>query len=97
MGYSAISKCVNQSVMTIFGEASMRRDKIGVWQRRLRLCCRTGISQNLQVASVLSISATRCAKTCPKAPGRQMIEILYLKVSWFLCCEPSFPSTSTTS
>ena len=69
MGYSAISKCVSQQVIYIFGEASIRSETIGVWQRRLRLCCCNGTPQNLQVASVLILSATRCAKTSPKAPG----------------------------
>lgn len=69
-GYAAISKFVIRLVMIVFGEASIRRGRgiIGVWQRRLRLCCCTGTAQNLQVASVLSLSATRCAKTSPKGP-----------------------------
>ena len=72
-GYSAISNCVIQLVMIIFVGASIHKAIIGVWQRRLRLrCCSpTGKPQNLQVASVLSLSATRCAKTCPKGSGAQ--------------------------
>ena len=46
MGYFAISKCVNRLVIDVFGEAFIRRETTGVWQRRLRLCCCNGTPQN---------------------------------------------------
>ena len=45
MGYPATSKHVKKTGMIIIGEAFICRDTIGVWQRRLRLCCCTGTSQ----------------------------------------------------